>query len=180
MLPVAPLMKRPSGMDLDAWLRHCIHSTNAVLSVGTTRVLDASTAASRAVAFKGSSRRPVQGRFDDAIARWYRLMEWTAQWQLRKELNADTADFPSDLLPEDADVTPRRDGKIKIGLWQAWQVVKDRVPGPAQKFVTNHGKELLDLLEVRNNSILAHGFRPVSESDWQRVHSWTKKNFCPF
>ena len=76
-----------------------------------------------------AERRAAQGRFDDAIARWYRLMEWTAQWQLKTKLDADTADFPPDLLPEDADATPGRDGKIKIGLWQAWQVLGERLTG---------------------------------------------------
>ena len=126
-----------------------------------------------------AERRAVQGRFDDSIARWYRLMEWTAQWQLRMKLNADTADFPPDLLPEDADATPGRDGKIKIGLWLAWQVVGDRLPGSAQDFVKKHGKEILRLVQLRNESILAHGFRPVSGSDWREVCEWTHEKFLP-
>ena len=126
-----------------------------------------------------AERRAAQGRFDDAIARWYRLMEWTVQWQLRTKLNADTADFPRDLLPKDADATPGRDGKIKIGLWQAWQVVGDRLPGSAQDFVKKHGNEILHLVQLRNASILAHGFRPVSGSDWQEVCEWTHEKFLP-
>ena len=59
-------------------------------------------------------RRADQGRFDDAIARWYRLMEWTAQWQLRTKLDADTADFPECLLPKGVDPIPDQDDKIKI------------------------------------------------------------------
>ena len=125
-------------------------------------------------------RRAAQGRFDDAIARWYRLMEWTAQWELRKELKADTSDFPRELLPQDADVVPNRDGKIRLGLWQAWQVVEHRLPEPCQNFVKDHGAELRDLINMRNDSILAHGFRSVTRSDWQRVYSWTQKNFLPF
>ena len=126
-----------------------------------------------------AERRAVQGRFDDAVARWYRLMEWTAQWQLRTVFDADTADFPRDLLPPDADVTPGRDGKIKIGLWQSWRVVEQRLSGPAQVFIAEHGRELRDLLDLRNNSILAHGFQPVKKADWQDLHSWTKEIFLP-
>ena len=126
-----------------------------------------------------AERRAKQGRFDDAVARWYRLVEWTAQWQLRTVLGADTADFPQDLLPPDADTTPSRDGKIRIGLWQAWQVVEHRLPGPAQVFIAGHGRELRDLLDLRNNSILAHGYRPVGAADWRRVDSWTKERFLP-
>ena len=126
-----------------------------------------------------AERRAAQGRFDDAIARWYRLMEWTAQWQLRTKLDADTADFPRTLLPEDVDATPERDGKIKIGLWQAWQVVGERLPGSAQDLVEGHGKEILRLVQLRNESILAHAFRPVSGSDWQEVCEWTHEKFLP-
>ena len=129
-----------------------------------------------------AERRAAQGRFDDAIARWYRLMEWTAQWQLRTKLNADTSDFPRELLPKDANVAPARDGKIKIGLWQAWQVVGEQecLKGPAQDFFTEYGGEFLNLLEVRNKSILAHGFRPVTASDWwQEVSNWTDEKFLP-
>ena len=126
-----------------------------------------------------AERRAAQGRFDDAVARWYRLMEWTAQWQLRSMLDADTADFPRDLLPPDTDAAPARDGKIRIGLWQTWQVVGHHLSGPAQGFVTEHGQALRDLLDLRNQSILAHGFRPVSTEDWQRVHSFTQERFLP-
>ena len=125
-----------------------------------------------------AKRRAAQGRFDDAIARWYRLMEWTAQWQLREELKADTSDFPRDLLPKGA-VVPNRDGKIQIGLWQAWQVVEHKLPGPGQNFVKAHGAKLLDLINMRNDSILAHGFRSVTDKDWQRVCSWTQEKFLP-
>ena len=126
-----------------------------------------------------AERRAKQGRSDDAVARWYRLVEWTAQWQLRTVLGADTADFPQDLLPPDADTTPGRDGKIRIGLWQAWQVVEHRLPGPAQVFIAGHGRELRDLLDLRNSSILAHGYRPVGAADWRRVDSWTQERFMP-
>ena len=127
-----------------------------------------------------AERRANQGRFDDAVARWYRLMEWTAQWQLRTKLDgADTADFPPDLLPPDIDAPPRRDGKIKLGLMNAWQVVNYHLSGPAKVFIDEHKNRLRGLLELRNNSILAHGFQPVKKADWQDLHSWTKESFLP-
>ena len=126
-----------------------------------------------------AERRAKQGHFDDAVARWYRLMEWTAQWQLRTVLVADTADFPRDLLPPDADAVPERDGKIKLGLMNAWQVVGYHLSGPAQVFIAEHEKRLRGLLKRRNNSILAHGFEPVKEADWKDLHSWTNESFLP-
>ena len=126
-----------------------------------------------------AERRAAQGRYDDAIARWYRLMEWTAQWQIRTRLGADTADFPRELLPPDAAATPDRSGKLRVGLWTAWQVMGCRLSGPAQELAIRHGPELRDLLDLRNHSILAHGFHPIGAGDWHRVRSFTEDRCLP-
>ena len=135
-----------------------------------------------------AERRAAQGRFDDAVARAYRLIEWTAQWQLRTGLRIDTADFPADKLPEGSRTRPGRDGKIKIGLYEAWQVIGElgehgdgqvRFDAQVRQFATQRAKELLDQLQVRNNSILAHGFRPVREADWNKMRSWMEERFLP-
>ena len=127
--------------------------------------------------WSNAERRALQGRYDDAVARWYRLMEWTAQWQLETALNIDTADFPPDLLPPDAGAVPADDGSIKIGLWKAWQVVRHRLSGPVHEFIVEHGSMLRDLLNLRNDSILAHGYRPVGAEDWRRIDAWTREEF---
>ena len=76
-------------------------------------------------------RRASQGRFDDAVARVYRLIEWTAQWLICTKLGADTGDFPDRLLPEDVDARRDGRGRIKLPLWAGWQVVSAHVQGPA-------------------------------------------------
>lgn len=126
-----------------------------------------------------AERRASQGRFDDAVARVYRLIEWTAQWQLRDKLRADTADFPPELLPEGVDASPGRDGKIKVALWSAWQIVAECTQGPAQNLIARHGAELRDLLSIRNDSILAHGFHPVQRPEWERMQRWMQDRFLP-
>ena len=126
-----------------------------------------------------AERRASQGRFDDAVARVYRLIEWTAQWQLRNKLGADTADFPPELLPGSLDASPGRDGRIKVALWSAWQIVAECTQGPAQDLISRHGSELRDLLSIRNDSILAHGFRPVQRSEWDRMQRWMQDQFLP-
>ncbi|MCY4470240.1 MAG: TIGR02710 family CRISPR-associated CARF protein [Thiotrichales bacterium] len=126
-----------------------------------------------------AERRASQGRFDDAVARVYRLIEWTAQWQLRDKLRADTADFPPELLPASVDASPGRDGRIKVALWSAWQIVAECTQGPAQDLIACHGAELRDLLSIRNDSILAHGFRPVQRPEWERMQRWIRDRFLP-
>ena len=126
-----------------------------------------------------AERRASQGRFDDAVARVYRLIEWTAQWQLRDGLGVDTADLPPELLPASVDASPGRDGKVKVGLWSAWQIVAERTQGPARDLIADHGAELRNLLSIRNDSILAHGFQSVQRPDWERMQRWMQDRFLP-
>ena len=126
-----------------------------------------------------AQRRASQGRFDDAVARIYRLIEWTAQWLIRSKLDADTGDFPEDLLPEDVAARPDDQGKIKLPLWAAWQVVRSHVQGPAHNLIASYGNELRDRLRIRNYSILAHGFAPVPQASWNRMQQWVQDRFLP-
>ena len=130
--------------------------------------------------WRNAERRAAQGRHDDAVARWYRLVEWTAQWLLRRKPGEETADFPPDLLPRCLDVRPAPDGKIKLGLTDAWCVVADQYEHEAPgRFHRDHAEVLRDLLKERNESILAHGFKPVTAEDWRRVRAFTEQRFLP-
>ena len=126
-----------------------------------------------------AQRRASQGRFDDAVARWYRLMEWTAQWQIRCQLGLSTKDFPRDQLP--SGVVRPADGKptVNVGLVDAWQIVAAKCKGPCQEFANNEASRVRGYSDKRNNSILAHGFSPVSQADWIEVENWTNDAFLP-
>ena len=126
-----------------------------------------------------AQRRASQGRFDDAVARVYRLIEWTAQWLISTKLGADTGDFPQHLVPADVDARPDSQGRVKLPLWAAWQVVRNHVHGPAQNLIASYGNELRDLLSIRNSSILAHGFDPLPQSSWDRMQKWAHDRFLP-
>ena len=126
-----------------------------------------------------AKRRAAQGRYDDAVARWYRLIEWTAQWQIKEHLGAQTKDFPAEELPEGMEIYPDQNGKIKVPLLKSWEIVVARLGGPCGGFFAEHRAALVNLLQVRNNSILAHGFDPVAEADWLRIDGWTEQHFLP-
>lgn len=129
--------------------------------------------------WRNAERRAAQGKFDDAVARWYRLMEWTAQWQLKVKLDADTADFPRELLPPEMDARPDSDGTIKVGLREAWQIAAHHLGEPVKGFFAANQSALFNLLQTRNDSILAHGFRPVQRADWECVREWTLASYLP-
>lgn len=108
-----------------------------------------------------AQRRASQGRFDDAVARWYRLLEWTAQWQIRMQLCLRTKDFPSDRLPKSVGNPTDGQRTINVGLMDAWKIIAADCTGPCQEFASNEASKLRSHADKRNNSILAHGFRPV-------------------
>ena len=124
-----------------------------------------------------AQRRAGQGRYDDAVARVYRLLEWCAQWQLKIKKGIDTVDLPPEMAPDGAKLG--RNDRISVGLWQAWQVVHKQLDGPASEFIEQHGAAFENLLQTRNHSILAHGFDPVRKDDWERMSQWLEQNFLP-
>lgn len=129
--------------------------------------------------YRNAERRASQGRHDDAIARVYRLIEWTAQWLLKTQCGIDTADIPETHMSSDVELSPNRDGKYQAGLYAAWQLVKHKTQGAAAEFIKAEEKNLLNHLKIRNASILAHGFEPINAENWQTVQCWLEAHFIP-
>ena len=126
-----------------------------------------------------AQRRALQGRFDDAVARWYRLMEWTAQWQIRCQLGLSTKDFPRDQLPGGVGRPAGGQPTVNVGLADAWRVVAAKCKGPCQEFANKEASRVRGYSDKRNISILAHGFSPVSQADWIELENWTGDAFLP-
>ncbi len=116
-----------------------------------------------------AERRAAQGRYDDAIARVYRLMEWTAQWRLRLHAGIDTSAISEEQIPPDMVFTKNRAGAYQAGLYQSWQLVAKSLRGPAREFIEENESKLLDYLLVRNHSILTHGFVPIGRAQWDWI-----------
>ncbi|GBE12366.1 CRISPR-associated protein [bacterium BMS3Abin13] len=130
--------------------------------------------------WRNAERRAVQGRYDDAVARCYRMVEWTAQWLLHTRCGIDTSDIAPAQLPDDFDLSKGHADKIQAGLFKAWELVGIKLPGSAAgKFAANRLPTMLDHIQVRNNSILAHGKTPVGRENWQKFHLWLDQTFLP-
>jgi CRISPR-associated protein (TIGR02710 family) len=123
-------------------------------------------------------RRAAAGRYDDAVARAYRMIEWTAQWILESRNGWRTASLPSGIA-QGAGIEANRDGVYQAGLYQAWALVAAHVPGPAAQFFEAQRLNILDHLQRRNASILAHGFEPVGNQDWRVFDNWLRDSFEP-
>jgi CRISPR-associated protein (TIGR02710 family) len=127
-----------------------------------------------------AQRRAAAGRYDDAVARVYRMIEWTAQWVLLMRVGLDTADIPPEKIPPDPlAIAPNRQGKYQAGLFAAWQLVAAHTQGPAAQFFATHEVALRGQLDRRNSSILAHGYTPIDASAWSGVNSWIEERFIP-
>ncbi|GGG15751.1 TIGR02710 family CRISPR-associated protein [Caldovatus sediminis] len=133
--------------------------------------------------WRNAERCAARGRYDDAVARFYRLTEWVAQWWLahRHGLDAGNMDW-SRVTPQEQARAGLADhaGKPTLsGLAQTWKLIAAKEPaGPMARFLadrfphrdrskTGEARQR-DMLDLRNKSLLAHGERPLSEADWTR------------
>lgn len=123
---------------------------------------------------ENARRRGREGRFDDAVARFYRAIEALAQHRLReKHQIASTKEVPLDCLPTSlrAGLAPRvEQGVVSLGLQDAYAFLAEQNDPLGICF---RERRLADPersnLTARNSSILAHGFSPAGEKIYQSL-----------
>jgi len=118
--------------------------------------------------WSNASRRILEGRHDDAVARLYRLTEMIAQFELQRKYGVMTASVePEKLAIATGDREQlegqRRNGKVQLGLQQDYDLLK-KLDSPLGEAFMQHTK-LSNLLAKRNSSILAHGQSPETADD---------------
>jgi len=106
-----------------------------------------------------AARRLHEGRWDDAVARLYRATEMLAQFVLQHDYGIQTKQVDPQCLP---DHLRERYGGRELGLTDAYALLTELNHRLGQAY--EDGQESPKrLLAERNQSILAHGTRPVSE-----------------
>lgn len=123
---------------------------------------------------RNAERRANRGRYDDAVARLYRTLEFFAQIRLRQRQPAlDPSALEIDALPER--LRPNYEAlrdlhskKIQIGLRQNYELLSE-LDDPIGIVYRDFSKRLLNALTSRNDSILAHGLAPLTERDYQAM-----------
>ena len=112
-------------------------------------------------------RAELENKFDDGVARLYRAIEVLAQVALSKRYGIDTANVKESSIPESLRgeyLHKYRAGqgtKIRIPLSPAYRLLKELGSELGESFFKRYEKEIRPILDIRNSSILAHGFRPV-------------------
>jgi CRISPR-associated protein (TIGR02710 family) len=125
-------------------------------------------------------RRGERGRYDDAIARLYRLLEAAAQAQLWSRYQLESGKIPPSALPvEMRSAIVKTDPKTGaqyalLGLNQTVELLRsrDRDDPLAAVYYQGDGAFGPPWLVTRNNSILAHGFVSIDVRTWEEARSW--------
>ncbi len=119
--------------------------------------------------FNNARRRLDEGRYDDALARLYRLAEMLAQWILQKDYGLDTANVDVAKVPgplrAELESVRNRNGMIQIGLDWDYRLLKELGHDTGRQFDEGDLQGLGVLLKKRNVSLLAHGLEPIGKSD---------------
>lgn len=119
--------------------------------------------------FNNAGRRLAEGRYDDALARLYRLAEMFAQWILRKEFSIETADVDVAKVPDELRdklaATRNAGGAIQIGLDWDYRLLKAKGHEVGRRFDHGEFSGIGVLLKQRNESLLAHGLVPIGRKD---------------
>lgn len=115
-----------------------------------------------------AARRGEQGEWDDALARLYRATELLAQVRLASRADSiDTSDCRLEQVPDalrdDWRRRPGPDGTFKIGLHDAYRLLA-ALGDPLGSWYLED-KRTQNALFQRNQSILAHGFKPARNED---------------
>lgn len=104
-------------------------------------------------------RREREDKYDDAVARLYRLIELIGQYRLKGHGIDDTSDVPRDRIPAAfRDEFRHKTGRVLIGLDMDYKFLAAFGDGLGS---TLDSPKVKDALRKRNESILAHGLSPV-------------------
>ena len=114
-----------------------------------------------------AKRRAQEGKYDDAVARLYRVIELIAQRQLLNNFAIDSSNVKIENVPERLKakyVMKKAIGneKTKAGLFESYELLTEFEDLLGVKFADSN--ELHDKLGRRNDSILAHGLKPVDKN----------------
>jgi CRISPR-associated protein (TIGR02710 family) len=128
--------------------------------------------------YHNARRRIEEGKWADAAARLYRLVEMRGQLEVMNVFDETTSNFPPDKIPDalrqqfEERYKSERDGRIKLPLEPTYQLLYEHGNDLGNTF---HGMRsgFQKIQRARNESILAHGTQPVREKHVQKLMNVT-------
>lgn len=114
---------------------------------------------------------------DDAVARLYSAIEKAAKVRLRMEYGLDNGNLDLTRIEDNAlrqelqdQCTDSRDSRVKLPLHRSYRLLLHLGDALGERYAANE-EQLRNLLNIRNDSLLAHGFKPVRESTFSDMLS---------
>ena len=109
------------------------------------------------------------------------MLELFIQIYLKDKYNQQTSDINIDLLPDNLKFEYQKkvvNGKLKLALLDSYSFVTQLEPESSLsiKFL-NEKNNILRVLEKRNNSILAHGFKAITEREYFDIYKIAVADF---
>ncbi len=133
-----------------------------------------------------SERRALQGRYDDAVGRLYRALELLVQIRLKSQYGIETDGVDVKKIPqeyrEEYDFKNNMGrGTVKIGLKESYELLaRLNSDDSLTQVYLSRENELIDLLRVRNLSLFAHGFKPITKEEHTKLYVFFKDFFDGF
>ncbi|MCT0212425.1 MULTISPECIES: TIGR02710 family CRISPR-associated CARF protein [unclassified Synechococcus] len=122
-----------------------------------------------------AERRAKQQRYDDAVGRLYRAMELTAQLLLKREFNQLTAAVDLEQVPASVlqaytlkQYNQPGGGALRLGMSDSFDLLA-AYEHPVGMAWAEQRSALVDQLKLRNASLFAHGFQPISAAGWKSL-----------
>lgn len=127
---------------------------------------------------QNASRRVQEGKYDDALARIYRLFEFIAQIKLYRDHDKiETERISLKVLPEQVRGKYENDFSsqkktLPFAMVRSYDLLRDLNDQLGSDFMRDYADEhniLNVLLGKRNKSVLAHGFNPIAREDCEKL-----------
>lgn len=122
-------------------------------------------------------RAEMEKKYDDAMARLYRALEALAQYRLASKHGIKTSNVVLNKLPDflkegyKRKYFDNREGKMKLPLYASYQLLKELNDELGQNFFKLYDSKIKPILNLRNSSLLAHGFNAVKKETYQKMYS---------
>ena len=124
-------------------------------------------------------RRYEEGKYDDAFARLYRAVEMAGQIAFTRRFGYQTKEVPPEIIPATGagrsenlreefvrKYADEKTGMLKLPLTATYTVLS-AVGDELGKRFDEHRETVQKFLHIRNNSILAHGIKPVKKEHYE-------------
>lgn len=131
--------------------------------------------------YANAERRAEEGKYDDAIARLYRLLELIGQHAFEKTFGCTTSNIALDKLSDDVKAfvkkeNPQEPSSYYLALEATFQALEMAGTEEGSLFVVQFDQYRKNM-HKRNHSILAHGINPLVHNDYNKFrdviqHIW--------